>query len=147
MPNLTSNAWLRNHLPTTPGVSYRAATVAVGVYGTRINVGDLIKDRSFWSTAALRQGHKTRDFGSEGTVQTPQVYYLVNGSTGVFLPKYTNKEVGVHEVLYKDQTIFRVTQITNYGDKTFFVWVSEVDPATLGLNPATKDPWSGAQNP
>lgn len=135
------------NLPTTPGVSYRAATAAVGVYGTAIDVGDLIRDQAFWSTAGLRQGHKNIDFGSEGTLQVPKVYYIVNGSHGVFLPKYTNKEVGVREVLYRDRTIFRVTKITNYGDRTFFVWVSETNPATLGLNPATKNPWSGAANP
>jgi hypothetical protein len=87
------------------------------------------------------------DFGSEPTDQTPKVDYIVNGSTGVFLPKYTNKEVGVREVLYEDQTISRVTKITNYGDRTFFVWVDEVDPATLGAIPTTKNPWSGAMNP
>lgn len=135
------------NLPTIEGVSYRAATAAVGVYGTAINVGDLVKDMAFWSTAALRAGHTGMDFGAEGTLQTPKVYYIVNGSTGVFLPKYTNKEVGVREILYKDQTIFSVTKITNYADRTFFVWVSEVDPATLGPHPATKNPWSGAANP
>jgi hypothetical protein len=136
-----------DNLPKTEGVSYRAATAAVGVYGTAINVGDLIKDRAFWSTAGLRMSHRTASFGSEGTLQTPKVYYIVNGRTGVFLPRYTNKEVGVREILYKNQTIFRVTKITNYADRTFFVWVDEVDPATVGANPATKNPWSGAVNP
>ncbi len=136
-----------NNLPTKPGVSYRAATAAVGVYGTAINVGDLIRDRAFWSTAGLRQSHLNIDFGSEGTLQVPKVYYIVNGRTGVFLPRYTNREVGVREVLYRDQTIFRVTKITNYADRTFFVWVDEVDPATLVGNPQTRNPWSGAVNP
>jgi hypothetical protein len=135
------------NLPVTPGVSYRAATAAVGVYGSSINVGDLVKDMSFWSTAGLRQGHTGSDFGSDGTLQAPKVYYVINGSTGVFLPKFTNKEVGVREALYKDQTIFRVSKITNYADRTFFVWVDEVDPATLAPNPVTRNPWSGAVNP
>jgi hypothetical protein len=133
-------------LPKTEGVSYRAATAAVGVYGTAINVGDLVKDRAFWSTAGLRMSHRNTSFGSEGTLATPKVYYIINGRTGVFLPRYTDKEVGVREILYKSQTIFRVTKITNYADRTFFVWVDEADPATLGVNPATKNPWSGAVN-
>ena len=136
-----------NNLPTTPGVSYRASTAAHDVYGTTIVTNDLIKDMSFWSTAALRAGHQGVDFGDEGTLVAPKVYYIVNGSTGVFLPRYTNKETGVREILYRNQTIFRVTKITNYADRTFFVWVSEVDPATLPPNPVTKNPWSGVQNP
>lgn len=135
-----------NNLPTTPGVSYRAATAAIDVYGTKIVKNDLIKDESFWSTAALRAGHVRHEFGSEGTLVTPKVYYIVNGSTGVYLPKYTNTEVGVREILYPNQTIFRVTKITNYADKTFFVWITEVDPRTLPLDAVTKNPWSGAQN-
>ncbi|MGH3939664.1 MAG: hypothetical protein ACRDTG_13745 [Pseudonocardiaceae bacterium] len=133
-------------LPKTPGVSYRAATAAIDVYGTKIVTNDLIKDKSFWSTAALRAGHVGHEFGSEGTLATPKVYYIVNGSTGVYLPKYTNTEVGVRETLYPDQTIFRVTKITNYADKTFFVWITEVDPLTLPPGAVTKNPWSGAQN-
>jgi len=133
-------------LPKCQGESYRAATAARGVYGTTIDVGDLIKDRAFWSTAGLRMGHRNASFGSEGTLDAPKVYYIINGSTGVFLPRYTNKEVGVREILYKNETIFRVRKITNYLDRTFFVWVDEVDPATLAPNPVTKNPWSGAVN-
>jgi hypothetical protein len=135
------------NLPTTPGVSYRAGTAAPDVYGTTIVTNDLIKDMSFWSTAALRASHLNLDFGSEGTLVKPKVYYIVNGSTGVFLPKYTNKEVGVREILYKNQTIFRVSKITNYADRTFFVWITEVDPASLPPTAVTKNPWSGAVNP
>lgn len=136
-----------NGLPAEPGVSYRAATARPGVYGSSINVGDCVKDMSFWSTAALKMPHTGADFGSEGTLLTPKVYYIITGSTGVYLPRYTNREVGVHEVLYRDQTIFRVNQITNYGGRTFFVHVTEVDPANLPAAQVTKNPWSGAVNP
>jgi hypothetical protein len=136
-----------NGLPQREGVSYRAATSAPGVFGGAIQVGDLIKDMAFWSTAALPMPHLGIDFCSEGTTGTPKAYFIVTGSSGVFLPRFTNTEVGVREVLYPDQTIFRVTQITNYAKRTYFVHVTEQDPATLGLNPATKNPWSGANNP
>jgi hypothetical protein len=136
-----------NSLPVTPGVSYRAATAGIDVYGTKIVPNDLIKDMSFWSTAALRASHTGMDFGSEGTLVAPKVYYIVTGSTGVFLPKYTNKETGVREILYKDQTIFHVDKITNYADRTFFVWITEVNPAGLPAGTVTKNPWSGEQNP
>ncbi len=133
-------------LPKRDGVSYRAATAAVGVYGTRVNVGDYIMDKSFWSTSALKLEHRGQKFGGEGTVKNPKVYYIITGSTGVFLPKYTNKEVGVREVLFKDQTIFKVNKITNYADQTFFVYVTETDPNTLSANQVTKNPWSGTNN-
>jgi hypothetical protein len=136
-----------DYLPKRAGVSYRAATSGVGVYGTAINVGDLLKDLAFWSTSGIRMGHVGADFGSEGTLLVPKVYFIITGTNGVFLPRFTNKEVGVREILYKNETIFRVTKITNYGHRTFFVCVDEVDPATLPLNPATKNPWSGVNNP
>jgi hypothetical protein len=135
-----------NGLPTKEGVSYRAATSDAGVYGSAINVGDYVKDQAFWSTSGLRLSHRNEDFGSEGTLQTPKVYYIVTGSSGVFLPQFTNKEVGVREILYKDQTIFHVDQITNYANRTIFVHVTETDPATLPLNQVTKNPWSGQNN-
>ena len=101
----------------------------------------------------VQQGAAERTAGAPALGAVPRgivqraVYYIVNGSTGVFLPRYTNKETGVREVLYREKTIFRVAKITNYADLTFFVWVDEVDPGTLGLNPQTKNPWSGAVNP
>ncbi len=136
-----------NDLPKTPGISYRAATSAPGVYGNLINVNDYVKDMAFWSTSGLRLSHRADDFGSEGTVAQPKVYYLIEGSTGVFLPQFTNKETGVREILFNAQTIFWVRKITNYADRTFFVYVREKDPLVAPLAPVTKNPWSGAVNP
>ena len=76
-----------DNLPTAPGGSYRAATAAPGVYGTTVVTNDLIKDMSFWSTAALRASHTNQGFGSEGTLVKPKVYYIVNGSTGCAPPE------------------------------------------------------------
>lgn len=129
------------------GSSYRAATVAPGVLGSSINVGDLIKDASFWSTSALKLSHKGVDFGADGTVDAPRVYYIITGSSGVFLPQYTNFEAGVREVLFKDQTIFRVQKIHNYHHATYFVHVQEVNPAVLPPAPVTKNSWTGVVNP
>jgi hypothetical protein len=134
-------------LPVTEGVAYRAADSAPGVYGSLINVGDYIKDKSFWSTSGLKLTHKNKDFGSEGTLAVPKVYYIIDGKTGVFLPSFTNTEVGVREVLFKNETIFKVTQITNYANRTFFVHVEEKDPAHIPVNTITKNPWSGVNNP
>lgn len=134
-------------LPAKEGVSYRAATSAPGVFGSTINVGDYIKDMAFWSTSGLKMAHLGADFGSEGTLEAPKVYYIITGSTGVFLPRFTHKEVGVREVLFKHQTLFQVTRITNYANRTIFVHVTEINPATLAAPPVTKDPWSGMTHP
>ncbi|MCF6323397.1 MAG: hypothetical protein L3J89_03585 [Gammaproteobacteria bacterium] len=135
-----------NGLPAKAGVSYRAATAAVGVYGGTVNVGSYIKDMSFWSTSGLKLSHQGHNFGDEGTLTVPKVYFIITGSSGVFVPRFTNKETGVREVLFKDQTIFEVTKVTNYANRTFFVYVTETDPATLPNNQVTKNPWSGANN-
>lgn len=136
-----------NGLPASPGVSYRAQGVAPGVYGSTVNVGDLVKDLSFWSTSGFKMPHRGANFGAEGTAPAPKAYFIITGATGVYLPRYTNKEAGVHEVLFKNETIFQVNQITNYADRTFFVHVTEVDPATLAPNPVTKNPFTGVNNP
>jgi len=111
-----------------------------------VNVGDLIMDLGPWSSSGIRRSHEGVDFGSQGTLQEPRVHFIINGLTGVFLPRYTNTETEVREVLFQARTIFRVTKITNYFDLTFFVWVDEVDPSTLGTHPRTKNPYSGAVN-
>ena len=102
---------------------------------------------AFWSTSGLKLAHTGADFGSDGTLAEPKVYYIVTGSTGVFLPRFTHKEVGVREVLFKDQALFQVNRITNYANRTIFVHVTEINPATLVVAPVTKNPWSGRNNP
>lgn len=134
-------------LPKSAGDSYRSATTAPNVYGNLINVGDHVKDMAFWSTSGLKMDHRNVPYGAEGTPETPMVYYLVTGQSGVFLPGFTNTETGVREILYRNETVFRVTRIVNYGNRTYFVRVVEVDPATLPAQTVTKNPWSGADNP
>ena len=134
-------------LPKRAGESYRSATTAPNVYGNLINVGDHIKDMAFWSTSGLKMDHRNVPYGAEGKLAAPMVYYLVTGQNGVFLPGVTNTETGVREILYKNETVFRVTRIVNYGNRTYFVRVVEVDPATLPPHTVTKNPWSGADNP
>jgi hypothetical protein len=134
------------YLEKKEGVSYRTATSAQGVYGTAIVVGDFIMDKSFWSTSAIRGTVDSKKFGSEGTASKPNIYYIIEGINGVYAPRYTAEEKGVHEVMFRGGTIFRVQRIRNYDDKAFFVWVEEVIPKNGPVTRETKDPWTGAVN-
>lgn len=71
----------------------------------------------------------------------------MTGSTGVFLPRFTNKEAGVREVLFNDKTLFQGNHITNFAIRTVFVHVAERNPATLAVAPVTKNLWSGRKSP
>lgn len=136
-----------NYLPAYVGKSYRAATTAQGIMSSQVTVGDLIKDKSFWSTSALQLDNGGNSFGTEGTQAAPKVYYIIDGSSGVFLPAFTNFEANVREVLFKDETVFRVKKIHNYNEATFFVSIEEVDQATLAPAAAVKNPWTGTVYP
>lgn len=130
-------------LPAHDGVSYRQAGVKdCSVYGGSINVGDYIRDTTFWSTSALRISGSAGTWGQDGTQQRPKVYFLIAGTTGKYIAKYAGQEEGQHEVLYKDNATFQVTKIANFRDETFFVHVSEVDPSTVPAGQA-KNPYTG----
>lgn len=129
-------------LPDHDGVSYRQAGVAnASVYGGLINVGDYIRDTTFWSTSALRISGSAGEWGDDGTLAHPKVYFIIDGSSGKYIAKYSGQEEGQHEVLFKDRTTFQVTNIANFRNETFFVHVTEVNPATVHV--ATKNPFNG----
>ncbi len=65
---------------------------------------------------------------------------------GVGSARFTNKEVGVREVLFKDQALLQVNRITNYANRPLIVHITEINPATLAVALVTKDPWSGRNN-
>lgn len=130
-------------LPDHDGVSYRQAGVLnSSVYGGRVNVGDYISDTTFWSTSALRISGSAGGWGTDGTPEKPKVYFIITGSTGKYISKYAAQEEGQHEVLFKNNVVFRVTKIANYQGKTFFVHVTEVDPATIGAA-VPRSPYTG----
>lgn len=131
-------------LPDHDGLSYRQAGVAnSSVYGERINVGDYIRDTTFWSTSALRISGSAGNWGTDGTAEQPKVYFIITGSTGKYISKYAGQEEGQHEVLFKNLVTFQVTKIANFRKETFFVHVTEVDPATLPHNYVVKNPYDG----
>lgn len=131
-------------LPDHAGLSYRQAGVAnSSVYGERINVGDYIRDTTFWSTSALRISGSAGTWGEDGTTAQPKVYFIITGSTGKYIAKYTGQEEGQHEVLFKNSVTFQVTKIANYRNRTFFVHVTEVDPAALPNGSVVKNPYDG----
>lgn len=131
-------------LPTHEGVSFRQAGVLNGtVYGGLINVGDYIRDTTFWSTSALRISGSAGGWGQDGTLANPKVYFIINGTTGKYIAKYSGQEEGQHEVLFKDLVTFQVNKIANFRNETFFVHVTEVDPATIPPGTAPKNPYNG----
>lgn len=131
-------------LPNYEGISYRQAGVKDGsVYGSKINTGDYIMDKSFWSTSALKLDGSAGKWGSDGRKDKPKVYFIITGSTGKYINKYAQLEEGQHEVLFKNETIFKVGKIANYKKETFFVHVKEVDRNDLNKNDDIKDPYEG----
>lgn len=131
-------------LPDHDGISYRQAGVAdSAVYGGIINVGDYIRDTTFWSTSGLRMSGSAGKWGQDGTVAKPKVYFLINGSTGKYIAKYSGQEEGQHEILFKNLVTFEVTKIGNFRNETFFVHVTEIDPADLQPGTQIKNPYNG----
>ena len=129
-------------LPAHEGVSYRQSGVAAATtYGTTIQVGDVIRDKAFWSTSALRIKGSAGTWGTNGTLAKPKVYFLITGSTGKYISKYAAQEEGQHEVLFGNGICFRVDRIANYGNHTVFVSITEV-PAVAAN--AAKNPYDGA---
>lgn len=131
-------------LPAHDGVSYRQAGVAnTSVYGGNVNVGDYIRDTAFWSTSALRISGSAGNWGKDGTKDKPKIYFIINGASGKYISKYAGQEKGQHEVLFKDLVTFQVTKIGNFKNETFFVYVTEIDPSTLPMGQAIKNPFNG----
>lgn len=131
-------------LPAFDGKSYRQSGVLDGtVFGQKITINDYIKDKGFWSTAALKVDGSAGTWGEDGTKEKPKVYYIINGSTGKYINKYAALEEGQHEVLFKNGTIFQVNKIANYRKETFFVHLTEVDPSDLDDGVVLKDPYTG----
>lgn len=131
-------------LPAFDGKTYRQAGVLDStVYGGKIQLNDYIKDKGFWSTSALKKDGSAGTWGSDGTTSDPKVYFIITGSSGKYINKYANLEHGQHEVLFKDSTIFQVTKIANYKEETFFVHLTEIDPATLPGGTPIKNSYSG----
>lgn len=132
-------------LPDHDGMSYRQAGVAnASVFGGTVNVGDYIRDTTFWSTSALRISGSAGNWGDDGTKDAPKVYFIINGSTGKYISKYAGQEEGQHEVLFKNLATFQLTKIANFRNETFFVYLTEVDPTTLAQGQAIKNPYHGA---
>ena len=131
-----------NTLPDHVGASFRRCAALPGVYGTLINVGDYISDRAFWSTSALRQGGSAGPWGQDGTALAPIVYFIVNGTSGKFISKAADQEVGQNEVLFERNTTFQVTKIINVLGQTFFVYITQAvpPPGTAAHNPHTGGP-------
>ncbi|MBB6253741.1 hypothetical protein [Nitrospirillum iridis] len=128
-------------LPAHEGPSYRQSGVANStVYGGAIHVGDYIRDPSFVSTSALRMNGSAGDWGAPGTVQQPKAYFIIQGRTGRYISKAAQQEEGQHEVLFRNDTPFRVDRITNIRGTTFFVYVTEAQPPQ-GAN--VKNPYNG----
>lgn len=129
-------------LPGHDGISYRQAGVAnSNVYESVVNVGDVLRDTAFWSTSALRISGSAGQWGQNGTLAAPKVFFLISGSTGRYISKYAAQEAAQHEVLFSTDVCFRVTRIANYGGHTFFVELTEVPP--VGPLQA-KNPYDGS---
>lgn len=113
-------------LPDFRGHSYRISGVEdMSVYTSKIKKGDLIKDTTFWSTAAVRGASGAAgDWGKAGTEAKPKAYFIIDGSSGKYIAKYSKVE-GEREVLFKDHTIFEVDRIVKL-DNTFYVYIREV---------------------
>ena len=128
-------------LPAHDNVSYRQSGVAsAATYGTTVQVGDVIRDKAFWSTSALRIRGSAGTWGANGTLGAPKVYFLITGSTGKYISKYVAQEEGQHEVLFGNEICFRVDRIANYGNHTLFVSITEV-PAVAPN--AAQNPYDG----
>ncbi len=135
-------------LPAHDGMSYRMAGVASGtVFGGLINVGNYVRDNAFWSTSALRISGSAGKWGEDGTQTAPKVYFIINGATGRYISKHAQQEEGQHEVLFKDRATFRVTKIANIQKATFFVYLTEVDPATLPPLTVVRNAYDGSPYP
>ncbi|MFM2375840.1 MAG: hypothetical protein RLZZ165_937 [Bacteroidota bacterium] len=132
-------------LPDFDKTSYRIATCqSPAVYTTTISEGDYIKDTTFWSTSAVRGGEAgATGWGVDGTAEIPKVYYIISGSSGKYIAKYSAIE-GEQEVMFKDSVVFQVDRIASFRGLSFFVYLTEVNPTTLPVGTVMKNPWSGA---
>ncbi len=131
-------------LPDFTGKTYRLSSIKdTSVFADKIKKGDLIKDTTFWSTAAVRgAGAAAEKWGNEGTTAKPMAYFIIESATGKYIAKYSKIE-GEREVLFKDNVIFRVLRIVNLGT-TFYVYIQELKDVprnTLVKNPFTGDPY------
>lgn len=128
-------------LPDFTGRSYRISGIQNNaVFESKIQIGDLIKDATFWSTAAVRgAGAAAADWGQSGTQQKPKAYFIIDGATGKYIAKYSKIE-GEREVLFKDHTIFKVNRIVNKTN-TFFVYIQEM--INVGADAIVKNPYTG----
>lgn len=132
-------------LPDFEQTSYRIATCqSPAVYNTTITEGDHIKDTTFWSTSAVRGATGAASgWGVDGTDTVPKVYYIINGSSGKYIAKYSDLPAE-QEVMFKDSVIFQVDRIANFRNVSFFVYLTEVDGTALPPNTPIKNPWTGA---
>ncbi len=128
-------------LPDFTGKSYRISGVQNnGVFETKIKKNDLIKDTTFWSTAAVRgAGAAAESWGESGSEGKPQAYFIIDGATGKYIARYSEIE-GEREVLFKDRTVFKVNRIINKAN-TFFVYIREV--GNVPVHATVKNPYTG----
>jgi hypothetical protein len=135
-------------LPNFVGRSYRISGIAnAGVYSGQIKEGDLIKDTTFWSTSLVRGSSGAAGaWGADGTAEKPKAYFIIDGATGKYIAKYSQVK-GEQEVLFKDNTVFKVNRVVNdkSSSTTFFVYISQVTAATGALQ--IKNPYDGTVQP
>lgn len=113
-------------LPKHTGKCFRYSTLRDSdIYSQKIKVNDFVMDNSYLATSLYRGSGGKNKWGNSGDEFDPIGYFIINSKTGkrIDIISASNNE---NEVLFDKETIFKVMDIINISNRTFYIYMNEV---------------------